>query len=268
MRPPKRGKGGWTAVAGACAGLFAVDPAAALVVASEDRELHERAPAEIPGWDHVGRLGGVSAIYLGGGWILTARHAGFADVEIGGTLYPAVPGSLVALDAPGRAGEKSDLALFRIDPAPALPPLALPSVPPTRGSLLALVGFGRGRGEPYAGPAGTGFHLDAAPRKRWGTNRVSQVRLELVGPGRERTRAFAMDFSRHGTEHEAQAITGDSGGAVFLKQGETWTLGGVLISVALDTDQESGLALFGNRTHAADLHAYASQIQRILGRRP
>jgi hypothetical protein len=240
------------------------------VVASDDRELHERAPAEIPGWDHVGRLGGVSAIYLGAGWILTARHAGFGDVEIGGVLYPAVPGSHVALDSPGRSGEKSDLALFRIDPAPALPPLALPSLAPTRGNLLALVGYGRGRGEPYTGPAGTGFHLqpDSVPRKRWGTNRVSQVGLELAGPRGERTRAFAMDFSRHGTEHEAQAIMGDSGGAVFLKQGGSWTLGGVLISITLDTAQEGGLALFGNQTHAADLHAYAGQIQQILRRAP
>ena len=79
------------------------------------------------------------------------------------------------------------------------------------------------------------------------------------------TRCMSMDFSRHGTPHEAQAAAGDSGGAVFVKSSDgTWSLGGVMFSITRDPYQESHSSLYGNYTNAVDLSAYVDQIRNVM----
>ncbi len=100
-------------------------PAYGLVVAGRPQERYARIPALDPGWAHVGSRGGLGAIYLGNGWVLTARHVGIGEVDFGGVTYPPVEGSMVQLEAFGRPAAKADLVLFQIDPAPDLPVLRL-----------------------------------------------------------------------------------------------------------------------------------------------
>ncbi len=243
--------------------LVALAPlsAVALVVSSAD-PASERAPEPDVGWAHVGKLGGVSAVYLGEGWVLTAAHAGIGTLEIGSLRYPAVPDSRVELQAPGGSGAAADLALFRVEPGPPLPRLELTQETPSRGTPTLMVGFGFGRGEPIGG---RGFRWAAPQRKRWGTNRVTGQPYDVAGPRRRVTRCFRSDFSRHGTSHEAQAATGDSGGGVFTETDEGWRLAGIMLAVSRDDGQEARTSLFGNTTSIADLSAYAVQIQRLRG---
>lgn len=253
------------------AGLLAAAPAAALVVDGRDSSVAERPPPHDPGWAHVGSLGAVSAIYLGDGWILTASHAGMGPVKLDGVSYPPVPESRIWLDMPGQPGVKSDLALFRIHPAPPLPRLEIQQTPPTRGSRVLMIGMGHGRGEPVAGAPPIGYAWRPGHVKRWGTNRVSAAGEEVLGPGKRVTRCFSTDFSRSGTRHEAQAAVGDSGGAVFVKDADGYRLAGVMISIHTDPGQPERTALYGNATYSADLSAYGAQIQhamRAAGRLP
>jgi hypothetical protein len=152
-----------------------------------------------------------------------------------------------------------------VDPAPDLPALAIAQKPPTRGSLVWMLGYGSGRGAPVGIPP-NGYRWRPRRVKRWGTNRVSEAGVDLGGPRTRVTRCFRTDFSRHGTEHEAQAAHGDSGGAVFVKGHDSWRLAGVMISVGRDSNQPSETSLYGNYTNAADLSAYAAQIRLAMRR--
>jgi hypothetical protein len=90
------------------------------------------------------------------------------------------------------------------------------------------------------------------------------VGLSLPTPGRI-TRCFSMEFRPGGTDHEAQAAVGDSGGAVFTFAGGRWRLAGVIVSIGVMEGQENGTALPGNLTNAADISVYRAQILRLLG---
>jgi hypothetical protein len=240
--------------------LLATGSAQALVVAGDGAS--EQTPPNDPGWAHVGRLGTVTGIYIGGGWVLSASHAGLRDLVLGDATYPAVPDSRIKLDMPGQPQIQSDVALFRVDPAPDLPPLALQLEAPEKGTPALLVGLGQGRGAPYAGTAGWSWKRGRV--RRWGTNEVSRVGFDLAGPGKRLTRCFRMDFSRDGTPQEAQAAKGDSGGAVFLWDGQAYRLGGIMLSIGHGRGQAPSTALFGNFTNAADVSQYVPQIEAAM----
>jgi hypothetical protein len=76
------------------------------------------------------------------------------------------------------------------------------------------------------------------------------------------TDEFRMDFDN--LSDEGQAIAGDSGGAVFIKRGETWELAGMMNFVQLFENQPAGTAVLGNRSLAADLSVYHDQIQALV----
>jgi hypothetical protein len=244
------------------AALLATGSARALVIAGESPLASEQAPPRDPGWTHVGRLGTVTGIYIGGGWVLTASHAGLRDLVLGDATYPAVPDSRIKLNMPGQPQIQSDLALFRVDPAPDLPPLEFQQMAPEKGTAVLLVGIGRGRDAPFAGTAGWSWKPGRV--RRWGTNEISRVGFDVAGPGTRLTRCFRMNFSRDGTPHEAQAAKGDSGGAVFLKDGERYRLGGVMVSIGHARGQAPDTALFGNFTNAADISQYLPQIEDAM----
>ena len=73
-------------------------PARAVIIDSGDGTGNTSAPADDPGWAHVGNRGGLTAIYLGNGWVLTANHVGIGDVTFDGILYPAVADSYIRLE--------------------------------------------------------------------------------------------------------------------------------------------------------------------------
>jgi len=236
----------------------------ALVIDGDQRSA-AKAPADGPGWAHIGRIGGVTGIYLGDGWVLTARHAGLPqNFVLDGVTYPPVPETHVWLDLPGQPGKKSDVALYRIDPAPDLPPLEIQKSRPTVGTRVLLMALGRHRGDPLAFGQRAGHSWTPDRKKLWGTNHISDVDLVLAGPAQYLTRCFSMDFSRDGSGHEAQAALGDSGGAVFVWNEDHYRLGGVMTSIGTYPNQRPKTALYGNFTNAADLSVYATQIEHAM----
>jgi hypothetical protein len=238
-------------------------PASGVLVDTSDPELYERPPPDDPGWRNVGRRGTTTAIYLGAGWVLTARHSSLGAVELDGKTYEPVNGSMRWLDSP-LGGVKADLLMFRVEPEPDLPPLALRRRPIKDGDAVTLIGYGRGRGEPARG--GPGYRYDQRGEKRWGTNVVEPLRNNIRGPNGVLTLCFTTLFRRGSSPHEAQATAGDSGGAVFHRGPRQWRLAGVMIAVAGSPSQAPDEALFGNLTQSADLGLYAPQILGILGR--
>ncbi|NQZ99893.1 MAG: hypothetical protein HRU01_25605, partial [Myxococcales bacterium] len=68
-----------------------------LVVHATDERSTLDPPARFPGWKHVGRCGGLTAIYLGAGWVITAWHVEMRDVELEGRTYKPVEASRITL---------------------------------------------------------------------------------------------------------------------------------------------------------------------------
>ena len=71
--------------------LLLVQTASAVIIDSGDGTGNTSAPSPDPGWDHVGVASGLTAVYLGDGWVLTAAHVGVGPVDFGGTLYDPQP---------------------------------------------------------------------------------------------------------------------------------------------------------------------------------
>src|SRR6266545_4418479 len=49
-------------------------------------------------WRNVGTIGGLSGVYLGGKFVLTASHVGAGSIALDGVTYVYVPGTAVQLD--------------------------------------------------------------------------------------------------------------------------------------------------------------------------
>jgi hypothetical protein len=254
-------------VLAALAVVAPVPPAAALVAARPDPERHEHAPPDDPGFAHVGKRGITSAIYLGDGWVITARHSQVGEVSFDGHTGNPVAGSEVLLVTPASGGKQADLVMFRIEPAPDLPPLELPRRPPPIGAPAVMVGYGGGATEPIEWEGARGFAHGPPGVKRWGTNAVGAQISDLPGPADALTRCFQLWFDAGASPDESQAVRGDSGGAVFARgPSGGWELAGVMVSVGVPPAQPAGTAMFGNATNAADLSAYRAQILAAIGR--
>ena len=86
--------------------LLTTPATCALVIESDAGDASTRAPAPDPGWANVGLRGGMTAIYLGNGWVITAHHVGAGDVVLGGVTHRALPESTVRLGARQRAARR------------------------------------------------------------------------------------------------------------------------------------------------------------------
>ncbi len=233
-----------------------------IIVDGTDPERYAQAPEDDPGWANVGRRGATSAVYLGRGWVLTARHSLVGDVVFGESVHLPVGGTMVWLDDP--SGAKADLILFRIEPVPELPSLRLRRRAPPPRSKVMMVGYGMHRGEPLEWNGVRGFRFVENGTRHWGMNLSASRQIDVQGPHDTLTRCFRLEFEENGV-HEALAGSGDSGGAVFVRGPKSWRLGGIMLSVARNPGQSDGFALFGNVTHAADLSVYSRQILEVTG---
>lgn len=249
-----------------CLALFALIAAAesdAVLITSGDGSGNTTAPADDFGFANVGDAV-QSAVYLGGGWVITANHVAPGPVVLAGVRYEAVPDSKVRVPNEG-GGVSPDLALFRLEaPWPDLPALAIRTSPPAIGAPVVLAGNGYDRGEPVTVGDRRGWKWASSTHLRWGTNRVSGIHAPFsIGPG-DINSAFSMTFDeRDATEHEAQVAIGDSGGGVFMKRGGTWELAGVLFAANAYEDQPAETALYGNVALAVDLSVYREAILAI-----
>jgi hypothetical protein len=258
-------------------GLLLAQPASALVIASQ--AANDGPPADDPGFDNVGRPSVFSAVYLGYGWVITARHVGLHDVIFGGVTYPRVPNSEVIIEHD--VSNDADLRMYQVDPWPNLPPLAIRSDPiPDPGMTMTdvvMIGNGWAAGDPVINQPGPGndcigqpspcgffWNLTGEPFKRirWATNRIQALEPDLVVGGIT-TESFATEFDRNlPTPHESQVANGDSGAAVFIKNAGSWELAGILhASLAFGP---ASSAVYGDRSFAADLSFYRDQIMAVM----
>lgn len=252
------------------------------------------APGGQPYFNNVGVVNGASGIYLGNRWVLTAAHvAGTlpSAATFGGINYNAEAGTYQQLHNPGGYGLTSltDLALFRLTTDPGLPTVSIHAGSPTVGADVMMIGRGRDQAASVTYwdvtvnpgnnddvwtevPSGTpgidheGFKTSTNRTIRWGENNVSangQVINYLIGSGAVDVVSFITSFDQGAKTHEAQAINGDSGGAVFVDNGGTWTLGGVMLTVSNHETQPALTAIIGNETVMADLSYYSSEIFSI-----
>jgi hypothetical protein len=220
-------------------------PAVAVIVAVPDNvtspvNLHQTTPANGAPWDHIGNIVGAngSAVYLGNGWAITAKHVGVTgNFELNGTTYTS-SGPSVEL-----AGV--DMELFQLDTIPPEPGVRLRETPVTVGEQITLIGYGFNRNSGEIPLTIDGFPTDGYERatthlKTWGTNQVTAVNLLFPAIGK----GFTADFddpqpglNNAGSDSdEAIATLGDSGSAAFTFDGLQWELAGLTV-VASSIDE-------------------------------
>jgi hypothetical protein len=273
--------------------------ASALVVAPPATNNNMSAPVDDPGWLNVGDRG----IYLGNQWVLTANHVGAGTTVFPGVgTFAAVSGSSVRLQNPMGQGltMDTDLLLYRLASDPGLPTLSIASATPAPGELLTLIGDGNavtpstmethwqvtGSSPNFTWtevPSGGNAHgyKSNTQAKLWGTNRVENDEpifnemdadhTTVVNTGNGDVISLFTDFDNPNdavsgpTSSEAQALTGDSGSAIFYKENGNWVLAAVTHAILTFEDQPMlGLtAVYGNLTLGADLASYRDQILQV-----
>ena len=108
--------------------------APAVIIDSGDGTGNTSAPSPDPGWSHVGSCNGLSCVYLGDGWVLTANHVGAGDAYLRERVCirgcpAATSGSAI------RTTSLADLVMFRLEPPyPPLPDLPIASAAPALGT--------------------------------------------------------------------------------------------------------------------------------------
>jgi hypothetical protein len=243
-------------------------------------------------FNNVGTLNGASAIYLANGWVLTANHVSSslpASVNFGGTNYATEVGSFHRLTNDGPLSTFTDIVLFRLSAPPALPGVTISGATPTVASQVTMIGNGRSqqsaptywnRTEVVGNNNDTwvettqllsnisGFKTTATTEVRWGKNAVDDNNF-YVNVGSLLAPVHVVSFSTRfdsDISNEAQAVVGDSGGAVFSNNGGSWELSGMMFAVSTYETQPGGAetAVFGVQTAIADLSYYRPQIFAII----
>lgn len=278
---------------------LAAQPAVGLIVAPPATNDNTSAPADDPGWLNVGDRG----IYLGNRWVLTAFHVGAGSTTFPGVgTFAFEMGTDVRVENPTGLGltQFADILLYRLTTDPGLPPLTLSSGTPAVDDVVTFIGDGGA-----VTPSATETHWDVTgtspnfvwtevmtggnehgyvsttSRKLWGTNLIeddeaffNEMDVDHTSPvstGNGDTISFITEFDKAGltsgmaTGEETQALSGDSGSAVFYKVGGNWVLAGLTHAISIFEDQPNvgSTAVFGNLTFAADLAAYRDAILSI-----
>ncbi len=242
------------------------------VIITGDGSGNTSPPPDDPGFNNVGVRGSGSAVYLGGGWVLTDVHVGAGNTLFNNVWYTAVDGSSIQLTNPKGAGftTGTDLMLYKINGDPGLPSLNIGSAAPAVGWSVIMIGYGRDRtaseafwdsnwnpatsASPYAGYIWTGNQ-----HMRWGTNTISAINMPL-GISSNSENSFMTLFTGT-TPYDGQGAPGDSGGGVFYKDASgNWNLIGLMAAVTTTGNQPWGTSVLGNATYIADLSVYRSQI--------
>jgi len=191
-------------------------------------------------WQYVVRYGvnNASAVYIGNGCLLTARHVGTSDTGllIGGTSYSRDTSfTPLPITIPGSPAVLVDLQLQKIsgDPGLAALPLALPSAAETNKASV-LIGWGVGKGAAIPGQ-GWNWGDDSTRAFRWGTNTTSLSTWAMtytVGGTAMNYTALGVTLNSNKGANEATATLGDSGSALFQSLSGTWTLCGITTVVS------------------------------------
>ena len=272
-----------------CSLVTVGQPAGAMVVASGGP--NNTAPGGQPFFNNVGAIGAASAIYLGDGWVLSANHVAGSlpgSVNFSGINYATQAGSFHRLENPAYSPTltlQTDIVVFRLSAPPALPGVGISTATPTVGSQVMMIGSGRTQDASptnwertvvtganndiwdadSANPNIAGFQTTPVQEVRWGENQVDDIDF-TANIGHGDVISFSTRFDVAGLTHEAQAVSGDSGGGVFSYNGGSWELSGMMYAVSTYETQPGGTntAVFGVETAIADLSAYRAQILTII----
>ena len=248
----------------ACLGLATAPTGRAIVIYGGTGSENTTDPGGGLPWAHVGSLNGATGVYLGlyGGvpWALTAAHVGAGTLTLESGAF-AAGGSAIVIRNPDNS--PTDLAAFPLSTTPTLlPNLSLASAAPAAGTTIFLIGNGRqesgsllhwsvtvdpsGPGStdtltapPNAtGPTHSGYALGAAG-KRWGEALYTGTFLRELGGVQQSfvETAFVPEF------RSSQAAVGDSGGAIFVQSGASWSLLGIVSAVSTLDGQPNGTAV-------------------------
>jgi hypothetical protein len=178
------------------------------------------------GWQYQGYWLNYTGTPVGPFHFLTAKH-------VGGKVGNVFTWQGVAYTATARiAHPQADLALWQVDqPFPFWADLH--GGKDEVGKELVVLGRGRRRGTAVSVPGASVGELrgwcwgSSDGKLRWGQNVVTAV----VGADGAATQMLYATFDRDGGENEAHLATGDSGGAVFLREGGQWKLAGINLAV-------------------------------------
>ncbi len=267
----------------------------AVVLNSDNGSENTEAPQDDPGFANVGILNAGSAIYLGNRWVLTATHVGVGAVTFDGVEYPNIVDQTIRLDNDHDSDltPSTDLTLLRLEDDPGLPSLRLGCRSVSVNTDVMLVGGGRDRAvdlshwfrEVVAGENNdvwtlvasesdgneSGYFTQDTRTVRWGTSRVTANNFE-ADSGKGDVSSFQTDFLSPGpiVASSAQAVRGDSGGAVFQKNGGVWELVGMIHAVGLKEKQplRTDTAVLGGSSFHAELFDYADQLRSLADFEP
>ena len=185
------------------------------------------------GWQYVGDWGFFLGTVIGPKHFITARHVGGV---IGNPFhYQGETYTTTGFYELGRP----DIRIWEICGTFPEPYAPLYSLQDEADKELVVFGRGANRGAEVWIESRSGLELrgwrqgDWDKRRRWGINTVTLVAnlSEDDPPGDPQY--LVVDFDREGSLNEAALAGGDSGGPVFIRDGDQWALAG--ISVAVDS---------------------------------
>lgn len=210
-------------------------PVHAVLLGKTDGTGNTTAPADDPGWDRVGTVNGSTGVYLGNNFVLSARHVDAGAFTLGATTYSVdpffIPQSFQTQSGPDQF---ADLVIFRILNGPVMSMLPIYGGSGEAGLTGTYVGYGLDRGTEVTGQ---GWLWGSTHTKRWGQNIIDG--FTIVNSGGTFYEGLVSDFDKvgfggSGLAEEAHAATGDSGGALFLKDAGVWKLAGIMTAVTQD----------------------------------
>jgi hypothetical protein len=179
------------------------------------------------GWDYEGQFGDFLGTAIAANYFITAKHIGGS---IGQSFFL---NNVVYTTTAVFPDSSSDLQIWQISgtfPAYA----SLYSGTPGTEVNLSLVVFGRGTQRGNAVNVGSDSHLGgwlwgmSDRTERWGTNVVGSIETDPTYG-----KLLRAPFDSTGGQNEAHLSTGDSGGGVFVYNGNTkqWELAGINLAV-------------------------------------
>jgi hypothetical protein len=244
--------------------LFVIAPlvvaldAHAVLIATGDGTGNTAPPAADPGFDNVGVIRGLSGVYVRNGWVLTAGHVGAKPILLLGTTYDPVPGSTVGFQNPNMT--TADLIAFKLQGKPPLSDLTLATASPTLGTTTTVIGNGLNRGAATTFGSLDGWLWLTTRTIRWGTNDVvgtTQIVLD--------TQSFITRFDDipggPPSQHEADLVSGDSGGGAFTGSGGSAQL---MFARGPLPNQPASTSIFGDFGVIVDLFSYRDDILAVI----
>lgn len=250
----------------------------AVFVATGTPNSNTSAPAGNQGWSNMGIYNGAGAVYLGGGWFMTARHLGTAStVKLDSINYSVNSATWTSIT--NSDGSFADMRLFQVsDPgAISAPGIQVNTSALSSGESLTMIGYGRNVSSIITNTYNSKgqqtqvrYYEGTTSSMKWGYNQISGFsnHFESVGFG-----FFSDVFATTLSSGSAQALDKDSGGGVFIYDSVSgeYVLAGIMIGAVRYQDAngifaatDTGTALQSSKTYAVDLSAYSDQINQVI----